>query len=182
MKQVEPSNKISRMMVSFAWIGLLSMLALGFDSYLEKQANPNQRPDVVVASDGSAEVTLVQNRQGHYVADGKLNDEWATFVLDTGATNISIPAYIAERLDLKGGHPEKTRTANGVITVYRVVLESVTLGAIKLLNVPAHINPHMTGKQVLLGMSFLRHVEMSQKGQQLTLSIKPEEGSQKNSI
>ncbi|MEO1888293.1 MAG: TIGR02281 family clan AA aspartic protease [Cycloclasticus sp.] len=172
MKAVEPSNKISKMMVSLAWIAFLAMLVIGFDRYLGHQENPNERPDVIYASDGAAEVILKQNRQGHYIADGKLNGHWATFVLDTGATNISIPAEVADEMGITEGRPERTRTANGDIVVYRVILESVSLGAIELKNVTAHINPHMNGKAVLLGMSFLKHVEMAQKGKQMTLRLK----------
>jgi aspartyl protease family protein len=172
MKTVEPNNKISKMMVSLAWIGFLGMLVIGFDRYLGHQANPNERPEVIYASDGAAEVTLKQNRQGHYIADGKLNGHWATFVLDTGATNISIPGELAKDMGLTEGKPERTRTANGDIVVYRVILNSVSLGAIELKNVTAHINPHMNGKAVLLGMSFLKHIEMVQKNQQLTLRLK----------
>ena len=160
-------------MVSLAWLGFLAMLVIGFDRYLGRQSNPNERPDVIYASDGSAEVTLKQNRQGHYIADGKLNDHWVMFVLDTGATNISIPAKVAEEMKLAKGYPERTRTANGDIVVYRVTLDSVRLGSIELKNVAAHINPFMEGEAVLLGMSFLKHVEMSQKDKQLTLSLKP---------
>lgn len=160
------------MIVSLAWLGLLAMLVIGFDRYLEKKINPNENPEVVYATDGTAEVVLKQNRQGHYIANGKLNDTWATFVLDTGATNISIPAEVAEEMNLTEGTPERTRTANGDIVVYRVILDSVQLGAIELKNVPAHVNPHMNGKAVLLGMSFLKHVDWIQKDKQLTLRFK----------
>ncbi|PHS72442.1 MAG: TIGR02281 family clan AA aspartic protease [Cycloclasticus sp.] len=160
-------------MVSLAWVGFLAMLVIGFDRYLGQQANPNESPEVTYASDGAAEVKLAQNKQGHYIANGQLNDHWVTFVLDTGATNISIPAKVAQRMGLTKGNPERTRTANGDIVVYRVILGSVTLGAIKLNNVKAHINPHMSGEAVLLGMSFLKHVEMAQKDKQLTLRLKP---------
>ena len=172
MKKIEPNKKISRMMVSLAWVGLLMMLVIGFDRYLEKQSNPNQRPDVIYGSDGDAEVSLQQNRQGHYIADGKLNGEWVTFVLDTGATNISIPAAVAEQLNFTEGSPQMTRTANGDIIVYGVVLDSVQLGSIELKNISANINPRMEGKDVLLGMSFLKHLEMAQKDEKLTLRLK----------
>jgi aspartyl protease family protein len=173
MKQIEPNKKISKIMVSLAWIGFLVMLFIGFDRYLSQQANPNENPEMIFASDGAAEVRLAQNKQGHYIANGQLNNHWATFILDTGATSISIPGKVAQRMGLSEGAPERTRTANGDIVVYRVILDSVTLGAIKQNNVKAHINPHMDGEAVLLGMSFLKHVEMTQKDQQLTLRLKP---------
>ncbi|MEH6504526.1 MAG: TIGR02281 family clan AA aspartic protease [Cycloclasticus sp.] len=172
MKSIKPHNKISQMMVTLAWIGFLAMLVIGFNRYLEKQSNPNERPEIIYTADGAAEVTLVQNRQGHYIADGKINGHWATFILDTGATNLSIPADLAKELKLQEGYPQRTRTANGDITVYRVMLDSVKLGSIQLKNIPAHVNPHMAGKEVLLGMSFLKHVDMLQKDQQLTLRLK----------
>jgi len=173
MKSVEPNTKLSKIMVWLTWLGLLAMLVIGFDRYLDLQANPNERPDVIYDLDGVAEVTLQQNKQGHYVANGKLNGHWVMFVLDTGATNISIPAKVAKQMRLPEGYPQRTRTANGDIVVYRVTLESVSLGSIELKNVAAHINPHMDGEVVLLGMSFLKQVEMIQVGKQLTLRLKP---------
>jgi len=159
------------MMVSLAWLAFLMMLVLGFDRYLSKQVNPNDRPDSVYAVDGSAEVILMQNQQGHYIAEGQLNKTWALFVVDTGATNISIPGKLAKKMNLTAGSPQKTRTANGDIIVYKVLLDSVKLGSIELHNIPANINPSMEGEAVLLGMSFLKHVEMIQKNQLLTLRL-----------
>jgi len=173
MKNIEPRSKLSSVMVVVAWVGFLAMLATGFERFLEKQANPNERPDVFYASDGASEVLLRQNRHGHYIADGKLNGHWATFMLDTGATNISIPKAVAAEMGLTEGRAVKTRTANGEIVVYRVTLDSVKLGAIELRNVAAHINPHMNGEVVLLGMSFLKHVDMIQENKQLLLRLKP---------
>ncbi|MBQ0725533.1 MAG: TIGR02281 family clan AA aspartic protease [Cycloclasticus sp.] len=159
-------------MVSLAWIGFLAMLVIGFDRYLDKRTNPNERPEAVYTADGSAEVTLIQNRQGHYIADGKINGHWTTFILDTGATKLSIPGKLAKALNLTEGRAERARTANGDIVVYRVTLDTVKLGSIELRNIAAHINPHMEGDQVLLGMSFLKHLDLLQKDKQLTLQLK----------
>ncbi|HIF55390.1 MAG TPA: TIGR02281 family clan AA aspartic protease, partial [Methylococcaceae bacterium] len=56
-----------------------------------------------------------------------------------------------------------------IIKVFTTRLDSVSVGAIELNNIRATINPHMQGKEILLGMSFLKHLEMMQKGQELTL-------------
>ncbi|ORU89451.1 MAG: aspartyl protease [Cycloclasticus sp. symbiont of Poecilosclerida sp. M] len=173
MHKLKQKNRISQIMVSLAWISLLVMVSIGFERYLQKQENPNDRPAEVLTADGStAVVKLLQNRQGHYIAEGKLNGHWASLILDTGATNISIPGDVADRMGLKEGIPERTRTANGDIIVFKTVLDSVKLGAIELVNVPAHVNPHMKGEGVLLGMSFLKHLDMNQKDGALTLRLK----------
>lgn len=116
-----------------------------------------------------AEVILQRNRMGHYVANGEINNQPVRFLLDTGATSISLPAEVAQRLGLKGTRKHQVETANGTITVSATRLHQVSLGGITLHNVRAHINPHMDGEDVLLGMTFLKHLEMIQRGNTLTL-------------
>ena len=102
---------------------------------------------------------------------GFINGHEVTFLLDTGATNISVPAGIAIDAGLEEGRPARVGTANGVITVYQTRLNTVQLGGIILQDIAANINPHMHDKIVLLGMSFMKHLEMSQREGTLTLSI-----------
>ncbi len=119
-----------------------------------------------------ATVTLSQDLRGHYVAGGKINAENVTFLVDTGATYISVPATVAKCLQLKKGMAFKSMTANGVRTVYSTQLNSITLGGIEMTNVKAQINPSRQGDVILLGMSFLKKVEMNQKENQLVLRYK----------
>ena len=115
------------------------------------------------------EVRLIQNRYGHYIVNGKINHLPVTFLIDTGATLISIPSHIAQKLQLKQGYRIQSRTANGNITVYSTRLDSVSIGAIELNNIRASINPYMSGDEILLGMNFMKHLEMTQKGKELIL-------------
>ncbi len=157
-------------MIVVACLLFLALLTVGFNNYLEQQNNPNQ--DIATKwSDNSAEVTLKRNRYGHYLVTGLINNSPVTFLVDTGATLISIPEELASRLQLKKGFPRQSRTANGSITVYDTRLNSVAIGAIELKNIRASINPHMHGDEVLLGMSFIKHLEITQKGDQLTLRL-----------
>ncbi|NOQ34506.1 MAG: TIGR02281 family clan AA aspartic protease [Methylococcaceae bacterium] len=160
-------------MIYVAWILFLGLLTMGFNKLLENQNNPNQDVEVSYNDDRIAEVRLVQNRQGHYVANGKINGRTVTFLLDTGATQISIPENVANRLQLKKGYPSQAVTANGTIKVYSTELKSVSLGAITLHNLRGHINPHMEGDEILLGMSFMKHLEIIQRDRQLLLRHLP---------
>lgn len=167
------SQKIGQAMIYVAWILFLGLLTMGFNKLLENQNNPNQDVEVSYNDDRIAEVRLVQNRQGHYVANGKINGRTVTFLLDTGATQISIPENVANRLQLKKGYPSQAVTANGTIKVYSTELKSVSLGAITLHNLRGHINPHMEGDEILLGMSFMKHLEIIQRDRQLLLRHLP---------
>ena len=156
-------------MTVLAWIVVLGLLGAFFGGWMEKLNNPNQRIATQLSADGVREVVLRQNRAGHYVATGAINGDPVTFLLDTGATSVSVPAGVARRLGLRRGTPLRANTANGVITTYSTRLDQVRLGDIALNNVRADINPHMQGKEVLLGMSFLRKLEFTQRDRELTI-------------
>jgi len=168
MKKTDSTSKIGQGMIYIAWILLLVLLTVAFNNYLEQQNNPNQAVSTEW-NNNSAEVRLKQNRYGHYVVNGQINHQAVTFLLDTGATLISIPEHIATTLQLERGYPSQSRTANGTITVYGTRLNSVRIGSIELKDIRASINPYMTGDEILLGMSFMRHLEMTQKGKELVL-------------
>ncbi len=160
-------------MIALAWVILLGLLAVFFSDRLEKQRNPNQEVRSAITADGGREVMLRRNRSGHYVATGRINGEAVEFLLDTGATTVSVPARLARRLGLSRGRPVLASTANGTITTYATRLQTVELGDIQIDDVAATINPHMGGDGILLGMSFLKRVEFTQRGNTLTLRQYP---------
>lgn len=164
----QQQRRIGKVMVGAMWLLLLGLLTLFFNDVLEKQYNPNQQI-ANVHRDGQAEIILERNKYGHYVASGMINQQPVVFMLDTGATDISIPANVARRLGLEAGRPLTYQTANGPAINYATQLKSVTLGNITLYNLPASINPNVDHDDVLLGMSFLKHLEFTQKGNTLTL-------------
>jgi aspartyl protease family protein len=144
------------------------MLTMVFNNLLDEQRNPNTDPQT--SKNGTtAEVVLKRNRYGHYVATGAINDHPVEFLLDTGASDVSVPQDLAERLGLKKGPEVRFETANGSVNGYMTNLDQVQLGDIRLHQVRASINPGMSGDSVLLGMSFLRHIEFTQRGDSMTL-------------
>jgi aspartyl protease family protein len=163
------SGRIGAIMTVLAWILVMGLLGAFFSGWLEKLNNPNQQVRAELRADGVREVVLQQNRAGHYVASGAINGHPVTFLLDTGATSVSVPADVARDLGLRRGAPLRARTANGTITTYATRLDEVQLGNITLENIRADINPRMHGQEVLLGMSFLRRLEFTQRGRELTI-------------
>jgi len=156
-------------MIIVAWVLLLAILAAYFQAELDQQRNPNREVVARTADDGASEVVLERNRAGHYVSSGLVNGQRVEFMLDTGATDVSIPERVAARLGLEKGAPVRYRTANGEITAWLTRLDSVAIGPIELRDVRASINPGQRDGQVLLGMSVLKRLEFTQRGDTLIL-------------
>ena len=168
MREEQEQRKIGIGMQAVAWLLLMALLVAYFSDLLDRQHNPNQRVDTLV-DNGVREVTLQRNRFGHYVTSGAINGQPVVFMLDTGATGVAIPEAVANRLQLERGRPFRTQTANGVSTSWATRLDRVSVGDITLENVTAGIAPGLAIDEILLGMSFLKHIEFTQRGDQLIL-------------
>ena len=155
-------------MIALCWLVIIGVVTMLFTGLLEGRHNPNSQVSTDTLG-GEIQVHLRQNAMGHYVASGTLNGEPVVFLIDTGATNVAVPARLAKALKLKRGAAMRSQTANGAVTTYQTRIDEVRLGSIVMHNVRASINPGMDGNEVLLGMSFLRHLELRQRGRTLTL-------------
>jgi aspartyl protease family protein len=122
------------------------------------------------AGGGGAKTTLTADARGHFIATGTINGQSVRFLVDTGASMITLSAAEARRLGVSylSAPQAAVQTANGTVRVSRVKLDSVTVGAITAYNVDAVV----TGGSMpvaLLGMSFLNRIEMRRDGDTMTL-------------
>jgi aspartyl protease family protein len=128
--------------------------------------------NVGAAASAGAGTTIVLSADtgGHFWANGTINGKAVRFVVDTGATNVSMSQQQAERLgiDYRSGERGVSHTANGQVQAYRVPLTSVRIGEVEVYNVAATIVP-MPMDFVLLGNSFLTRFQMKRENDTLTL-------------
>lgn len=162
-------KRIGSGMVIAAWVVGLGLMTLLFSGLLSRQQNPNAEVHSRRHGD-RVEVVLDQNRAGHYVATAEINRHPVQVLLDTGATDVSVPVDLAAGLGLKRGARVLVTTANGTVPVYTTRLNEVRLGDITLRDIRATINPHADDDFVLLGMSFLKQLDFSQRDGKLVLS------------
>lgn len=139
----------------------------------ENRTNPNIVPQSTEYSDGSAEVVLARNYGNAYVTRGKINDQVVEFLLDTGASQVSIPERVARSLGLKPtGRVTQVQTASGTVQTHEVMLDSLNIGPIELTGVPALINPADRTNTILLGMSALRRLTFIHEDDKIILRQK----------
>jgi aspartyl protease family protein len=170
-EKAKPGDFISRAgttMTAIAWIMFLIFLFGTFDYFIDQRNNPNQNVTTTVYGQ-QKQITLQRNPYGHYVSNGTINGLDVVFLLDTGATEIAIPESIANKIGLIKKQSIRIKTANGTTTAYHTRIDSAALGEIKLYDLNATILTNMNGDEVLLGMNFLKHFEIIQKGKTLTI-------------
>lgn len=120
---------------------------------------------------GTGSVTLWADADGFYRAPGQINGSTVRFLVDTGATAVTISAALAKRigLDLSKGQQTFAQTASGITPMTLLTLKSVSVGRIKLHNVQAGVLPGQLPPTPLLGASFLNRVNMERDGQKMKL-------------
>lgn len=119
---------------------------------------------------GGSKIVLTATSGGHFVTQGTINGRSVRFLVDTGATNISMSQTEAQRLgiDYAKGQRGIANTANGQVTAHRVSIGTVRVGDVTVYNVDATIVPAQMD-QVLLGNSFLSRFQMRRENDTLTL-------------
>jgi aspartyl protease family protein len=119
-------------------------------------------------------VRITQDNQGMYRHDGKINGNAVKFLVDTGASVVALNINQAKSLglELKNEDITEVKTASGQARAYRVLLRKVSIGGIILYDVPAVVVDGSSPHEILLGMSFLQHLTMSDNNKTLELTKK----------
>jgi len=120
---------------------------------------------------GGNSVTLIADSGGHFITTGVVNGTSLRFLVDTGATSIVLSSADARRIGINylAGPRSFTQTANGIIPVYNIKLDSVRVGDIALNSVDAVVIEGDRLPIALLGMSFLNRMDMRRDGTTMTL-------------
>lgn len=119
---------------------------------------------------GGNRVVLTAGPGGHFISEGQINGRLVQFMVDTGATAVSMGVAEAERIGLKyqNGSRVQMSTANGVVQGWKLTLDSVRLGDVGIAGVDAVVSP-VSMPYVLLGNSFLNRFQMNRTNDQMVL-------------
>ncbi len=119
-----------------------------------------------------AEAQIWRDGSGLFETIGSINGRLFSMLVDTGATQVAINGNHARQLGIDYvivGTPVRVATASGEEHVYQINLKTVKIGELLLRDVGALVIPGNYPDKVLLGMSFLRRVEMLNQGDRLVL-------------
>ena len=155
--------------VAIVFLVLIGALWWALNGVMERRAHPNRG---LTAQSAAQPMLLRRSLDGHYRAPGTINGQPVRFFVDTGATTVVVSSALADRLGLARGRRITVYTAAGPRRAYTTRFKHVTLGSIRIDNVRGSIVPDMRGNDaddVLLGMSFLGHLDMRFRDGELVL-------------
>lgn len=124
-----------------------------------------------------AQLTLTPSENGNFFVKGEINRQDVVFVVDTGASAVSIPDKLRWKLGLTRGRYIQSATANGIAGMYETQVKDLSVGPLRFKDVQAVLYPNAPNDVVLLGMTALRDVRMEQQNGRMVLQqvIAPEE-------
>lgn len=158
------------------WACIAVVLVFGYTFYQEiETAAVDARSELIPgypSEVNASEMVLTENREGDFFAIGDVNGTPVNFLIDTGSSDIVLSPADAERIgvDLSQLRFDRTsETANGQGRGAALTVDSLTIGPVKLFNVPVSINRAKMSAS-LLGMTFLKRMKsFEMRGRKLYL-------------
>jgi aspartyl protease family protein len=144
------------------WLVVVGAVYLGMNHYMNKR-NP------IVSANGA--LTIKKDRDGHFRIPGAINGQPVNFLVDTGATIVSISDEIAHLSKLADGEPAQFQTAAGSRSGFIVSGVTVRAGPLSVSNIRVGTGLKMSAtNEALLGQNFLSKFKMSMSKDSLTLT------------
>jgi aspartyl protease family protein len=117
-------------------------------------------------------VSIVRNKHDQYLTTATINGRSVQVMVDTGANVVAMSLVHAKKLgiDASKGTQGRVQTASGLVDARQIMLSSINVGGIQIDNVNASVIDSDYPVTVLLGMSYLRHVNIEESNGIMSLS------------
>lgn len=117
-------------------------------------------------------VTIQRDARLQYQTTASINGRGVQVLVDTGANVVALNSSHARMLgvDFSAATPSKVETASGLVNAWIVTLGSIDVGGIRVDNVQASVVEGDFPATILLGMTYLQHVEIKENNGILSLS------------
>lgn len=150
------------LVATVVWLALIGGGYLAFTRYLAPA------PVSGCEDSGSAAITLSAAPDGHFYVEGAINGTKVPFLVDTGASYVTVGGADAGRIGLPEGAPATFGTAAGTVTGAMVRGQHVQAGCFEVPDLAVAVSPAMHGP-ALLGQNFLRRFELTIRDRTLVL-------------
>ena len=143
------------------WCVVMGLLYLLMTHYLKPQ-------QAQVLANG--DLVIKRSQDGHFYAMGTVNGQEAKFMVDTGASLVSVSEAFAQKAHIRGGLPATFSTANGASPGRIVEGVDIAIGPVSVSNVKVGVGLRMgDDNEALLGQSFLSKFDIIMSKNQMVL-------------
>ncbi len=150
-------------------VAIGAVVFFAFERFGPYQSGRGYRPKPIeTVSQGAVE--LKRTMDGHYYASGLINGHPVVFMVDTGASTISVSRATADRLGLKGCRDTVYGTAGGTVRGCEARADEVEVAGLRARDVRVAVLPSQHDDLVLLGMNVLRHFRIETEAGTMRLS------------
>lgn len=143
------------------WCAVMGLLYVMMTHYLK----PKQ-----TQISASGDLVITRSHDGHFYALGAVNGRQVKFLVDTGASLVTVSEEFAKNAGVSGGVPTVFRTASGSLPGRIVDGVTVTVGPLVATNIKVGVG--LAGRnedEALLGQSFLSKFDITMEKKQMTL-------------
>lgn len=176
--QIDSQQKILAKGETFAGVTLISASGRGavisIDGEPPQKLGLNQRIQGNYKKPEQSVSKIFPDFQGMYYIDGRINGRRMRFLVDTGATYVTMSGVQATSIgiDYRKGIKGFAHTAAATVPVWKIKLDSVVIGGIKVPNVDATVIEGSRPQVALLGNSFLKFTRLQRIGNVMELEQK----------
>ncbi|WP_024299618.1 retropepsin-like aspartic protease family protein [Methylomicrobium lacus] len=129
-----------------------------------------QRQNTVAEEESGSGLTLRQQSNGHYFVDGSINGSPLIFVIDTGASVVTLPREVALGAGIYCENDTTVETANGTAQACTGTIPKLKFGDFTLTDLRCIIVPKL--KQALLGSNVLKDFKLLQNNGEMRITKK----------
>lgn len=159
-------------LVTLVWLAVAAALYGGF-SWLDARERQHLQP----YAGENGELVIPRHPDGHFYVSGEVNRVPVLFLVDTGASAVSVSDAQARQAQLPRGQTVTLRTANGERQGQRIHGIPVRAGHLAWNDTTVITGLDLSGSQkALLGQSFLRHFDIELRQREMVLRPRPTQG------
>jgi aspartyl protease family protein len=169
---INAANEPDHAMRAVIPIAIASLIACAFVPRYATQMLAGGAPTAAIAEHPAAApaqpsaassrtVVIPPSRGGHFRVTGRVDGRRIDFMVDTGASLIALKPEDAAMLGIRPAERDyvaAVKTANGIVRVAPVELDTVEIEDLELHKVTATVLPPGVLSENLLGLSFLRRL------------------------
>jgi aspartyl protease family protein len=165
MPTPQQNTRLGALAITAVWLLVAAVLYLVFDR-IEQNRQASFKPYAL----SSGDLVIPRQRDGHFHVEGEVNRQAVTFLVDTGASHVSISQALAQQARLPSGQDITLNTANGQRPGQLVRNVPVRAGHLVLND--ASVSVGLSGlrpEQALLGQNFLKHFDVEIRRDEMIL-------------